>query len=121
MATVLVMLQVPGSLGIKTVTGLDACAFLMVCALLERILLFRFQSLSAPSLQPERDQSRPPDSSREGPLQRGHWAEWPLDGEVDGQLQGMGMPWAENDWLDAEECMETLSAALHRGVGKPVS
>lgn len=37
---------------------------------------------------------------------------------MDGQAQGMHMPWAENDWLTAEECMETLSAASHCGVGK---
>lgn len=116
-ATVLVMLQVLASLGIRTVTGLDAFAILAVCALLEMSFLIRFQCQSAPSSKPESDLSPLPDSSRGDPLERGHWAGWPLDGEADGQAQGMGMPWAENDWLIAEECMKTLSAASHCGVG----
>lgn len=49
-AAVPMTLQVPGSLGIRTVTGLDACAFPMVCAFLGKGLLFRFQCQSAPSL-----------------------------------------------------------------------
>lgn len=120
-ATVLVMLQVPGSLGIRTVTGLDAFAILAVYVHLEMSLSFRFQCQSAPSSQPESDLSPLPDSRRGDPLERGHWVGWPLDGEVDGQAQGMRMPWAENDWLTAEECTETLSAASHCGVGKQMN
>lgn len=73
-ATVLVMLQVPRSLGIRTVTGLDAFAILAVCVHLEMSFLFRFQCQSAPSSQPESDLSPLPDSSRGDPLERGHWA-----------------------------------------------
>lgn len=120
-ATVLVTLQVPGSLGIRTVTALDAFAILVVCVLLEMSLLIRFRCQSAPSSKPESDLGPLPDSSRGNPLERGHWVGWLLDGEVDGQAQGMGMPWAENDWLIAEECMETLSAASHCGVGKQMN
>lgn len=80
-----VMVQVLGSLGTRTVTGLDACAFLAVCTSLGKGLLFHFQCQSAPSLQLENEPGPLPDCGRWCPLQRGHWAGRPLDGVVGGQ------------------------------------
>lgn len=113
-----VTLLVLGSLGTRTVTGLDAFAFLMICTFLGKVPLFHFQCRSVPSSQLESDPGHLLGSDRWGPPERGRWAGQPLDGEVGEQPQGKSKLWAGNDWLAAEVYKEALSAASHHGVGK---
>lgn len=110
--------MVLGPLGMRTETGLDAFASLMVYTFPGKVLLFHSQCQFVPSLQLESDPGPLPGSDREGSPERGHWVGKPQDGEVGEQPQGKSMPWAGSDWLGAEVYREALSVASHHAVGK---
>lgn len=88
---------------------------------LEKVSLFHFQCLFAPSLQPESGPGPLPDSGRWGPPERGHWAGQPLDGEAGEQPQGKNMPWAGDGWLAGEVYRKALFVASHPEVEKQMN
>lgn len=115
------MLLVLVSLGKRTVTGLDAFAFWMVCTFPGKVPLFHFQCQFVPSLQPESGLGSLPGSGTWGPPERGRWAGQLLDGEVGEQPQGKNMPWAGDDWSAVEVYRKALFVALHHEVGKQMN
>lgn len=111
-------LLVLGSLGTRTVTGLDAFAFLMVCTFPGKVPLFHFQCQFVPSLQLESDPGPLLGSDRWGLPERGRWAGQPLNGEAVEQSRGKCKPWAGNDWWASEVCKEAPSVASRHEAGK---